>query len=153
MNQGEHTVSIVADVRELEKLRSFFAATAQALGVEDEPAEDLLLALNEAATNIIVHGYRGRPGVIELHVCPVGVDLELHLRDGAPLFNPTSVPPLRTDLPLAQRRLGGMGVHLARHFTDELRYAVTPQGGNELTLVKRGVLTTPTKEASRGTDD
>ncbi len=152
MSQRAHLVSIPADVRELEQLRQFFEAAAAQLGVDGEGAADLLLALNEAATNIIVHGYKGRPGTLELQITPVGADLMLQLRDRAPLFDPTTVPPPRTDLPLEQRRLGGMGVHLTRHFTDELRYRVTPEGGNELILVKRGVLADPAKESSSGTD-
>lgn len=152
MSQSAHTLAIPADVRELEALRRFFTRAAQALGVDDERADDLLLALNEAATNIIVHGYGGRPGTLELQVCPVGPDLELRLRDRAPPFDPTSVPPPRTDLPLELRRPGGMGVHLCRHFTDELRYRATPEGGNELTLVKRGALAGAPKEDPRGTD-
>lgn len=146
MTQSAHTLTIPADVRELEALRQFFAAAAGELGAGGGPAEELLIALNEAATNIIVHGYGGRPGTIELRVRAAGPDLEVRLRDRAPPFDPTAVPPPRTDLPLAQRRPGGMGVHLARHFADELRYMVTADGGNELTLVKRGALAPPPQE-------
>lgn len=152
MSESVHTVSVAADVRELETLRQFFAAAAGALGAGAGPVDDMLLAINEAATNIIVHGYGGRSGTVELLVRPVGPDLEVRLRDRAPLFDPTTVPAPRTDLPLELRRPGGMGVHLTRHFTDELRYAVTPEGGNELILVKRGALADAPKEDPRGTD-
>ena len=43
---------------------------------------------------------------------------------------------LRAQPPLAQRPLGGMGVHMMRNYTDELHYNVTPDGRNQLTLVK-----------------
>jgi serine/threonine-protein kinase RsbW len=151
MSQGERALSIAADVRELERLRQFFEAAAAALGAHPEGALDLLVALNEVATNTIVHGYRGLPGTLEVRLRPLGADLEVRLRDSAPPFDPTSVPPPRIDLPLELRQPGGMGLLLARHYTDELRHALTPEGGNELTLVKRGVLPGPPQEDPSGT--
>lgn len=151
MIQGERALSIPADVRELERLRQFFEATSAELGADADAALDMLVALNEVATNVIVHGYRGQPGTVDVLVRPTGADLVVQLRDSAPPFDPTTVPPPRTDLPLEQRRPGGMGLLLTRHYTDELRYGVTPDGGNELTLVKRGVLSAPPKEDRSGT--
>jgi anti-sigma regulatory factor (Ser/Thr protein kinase) len=62
--------------------------------------------------------------------------LVVQLCDQAPLFDPTKVPPPDLNQPLEQRRFGGLGVHLARHFTDSIEYCVTPDGCNELTLKK-----------------
>ena len=151
MSDEVRTISVPAVVAELETLRQFFAATAKQLGADQSSSTDLLVALNEAATNIIVHGYKGRSGTIELLICSQGADLKLQLRDWAPLFDPTTVPPPQIDLPLEQRAPGGMGVHLTRHFSDDMLYRVTPDGGNELTLVKRGVLAAP-KEYHGGDD-
>jgi anti-sigma regulatory factor (Ser/Thr protein kinase) len=47
------------------------------------------------------------------------------------------VPVPDLDLPLDRRQLGGMGVHLARELTDEVRHRELGQRGNELTLIKR----------------
>jgi serine/threonine-protein kinase RsbW len=139
MGDGEHCISIVAGPRELETLRSFLHAVALELGVAEARALDLLVAANELATNIMAHGYRGRRGPIELCVRAVGGAVEVRLRDEAPHFDPTAVPPPQAGLPPHLRPPGGMGLQLARHFSDELRYRVGPQGQNELTLVKRGV--------------
>lgn len=67
-------------------------------------------------------------------------------RDQAPLFDPTNAPEPDMSLPLDLRPLGGLGVFLIRQYMDEMSYRVTPQGGNELTLVKREVLS----DVSRG---
>jgi anti-sigma regulatory factor (Ser/Thr protein kinase) len=58
------------------------------------------------------------------------------------------VPEPRLDLPLEQRPLGGMGIHLARTLTDGLDHRILPDGGNETTLTK---LLRPA--AARETDD
>jgi serine/threonine-protein kinase RsbW len=152
MSQAEYTLTVPAELAQLEALRQFFEDVAADLRLEQEPTLDLLVALSEVATNSILHGYRGAPGTLELRVRPAGPDLVLTLRDHAPLFDPTAVPPPRTDLPLELRPPGGMGLLLTRHYTDELRHRPAPDGANELTLVKRGVLTTPQKENPGGAD-
>lgn len=146
MSGRDHALSIAADLNELETLRRFIEATALQLGLDREPTLDLLVALSEVATNAIVHGYRGAPGTIDVLVHSSGPDLVIAMRDHAPRFDPTTVPPPRTDLPLELRQPGGMGLLLTRHYTDELRYRVTPDGHNELILVKRGVLPHPEEQ-------
>jgi serine/threonine-protein kinase RsbW len=139
MGGGERCISMIAGPRELETLRSFLHAVALELGVAEAQALDLVVAANELATNIVAHGYQGRPGPIELCVRTVGGAVEVRLRDEAPPFDPTALPPPRADLPPHLRPPGGMGLQLARHFSDELRYRAGPRGQNELTLVKRGL--------------
>jgi serine/threonine-protein kinase RsbW len=62
--------------------------------------------------------------------------LLIKVLDDAPLFDPTATPTPDITVPLAQRPFGGMGVHMMREFVDELKYQVTANGRNQLTLVK-----------------
>ena len=107
------------------------------MGAHTEAVSDLLMAANEAAVNIVVHGYQERSGVIDVEVTQNGDYLEVHLRDQAPPFDPTTIPPPDTTLPLEQRPYGGMGMHLIRQLVDTVTYRFTPQGENELILAKR----------------
>ena len=75
-----------------------------------------------------------RESVIE--IAQAGKDLQIKLRDQAPTFDPTTVPTPDVSVPLGQQPYSGMGVHMMRSFTDELRYRVTDEGENELILVK-----------------
>jgi anti-sigma regulatory factor (Ser/Thr protein kinase) len=68
-----------------------------------------------------------------------GADLIVILRDRAPTFDPTTVPPPDLTLPLEQRPIGGVGLHLVRHMVDELRHRPRPGGGNEITFVKKAI--------------
>ena len=72
--------------------------------------------------------------------------IEIRLRDQAPLFDPTRVPTPDLTLSLYKRPLGGMGVHVTRQVVDAMRYRVTPEGGNELTLVKQAIVAQSRKE-------
>ena len=83
---------------------------------------------------------------IEIELRQRGDAIEIALRDHAPLFDPTQVPTPDLTLPLHKRPLGGMGVHVTRQIMDAMRYRVTPEGGNELTLVKRANVTRSRKE-------
>jgi len=121
----------------LEKIRSFIAETGQNLCVGEECQECLVHAVDEAASNIILHGYDGRPGEIEIAVSRVGDNLVVRICDQAPPFNPTNYPMPDLTLPLKKRPLGGLGIYFIRHFTDDVCYRRTSQGDNELTLVKK----------------
>ena len=137
-----HVVSlrVAADVAQLAAIRAFVEQHTRALGVDEAAMYDLVLAVNEVATNIMIHGYRRQPeGEIEIDLRRQGDAIEIRLRDQARLFDPTRVPAPDLNLPLHKRPLGGMGVHVTRQITDAIRYRVTPEGGNELTLVKSAI--------------
>lgn len=140
------SLRVAADVGQLAAIRAFVEQHSRALGIDPFEIYDLILAVNEVATNIVVHGYRGQAGTIEIEMQQRGEALEIRLRDHAPLFDPTRVPPPDLTLPLHQRPFGGMGVHVTRELMDELDYHVTPDGGNELTLVKRAIVASSRKE-------
>lgn len=141
-------LTVAADLHNLDRACGFVVDTARSLGVAPEAFFKLRLAVDEVVTNIIEHGYQGRPGEIEIGVERTGDALRICLRDTAPLFDPTATPPLDLNVPLEQHASSGWGLHLVRTIMDELIYRVMPGGGNELTLVKRGVVSEAGQEAA-----
>jgi serine/threonine-protein kinase RsbW len=137
----ETSLRIEAKLDNLNRIRHFVEERATKLGADPAAVSDVVLAINEAATNIVVHGYQKAPGLIEIEVRRKGGFLEVDVRDHAPAFDPTTVPAPDLTLPLDQRPYGGLGIFLIRKLVDKVIYRITAQGGNELTLVKR--LTTP----------
>ena len=134
------TLHVQADVSELAKIRDFVEVQAGALGVKPDAVYDVVLAANEIATNIVVHGYRGQPGTIEIEMRSEGDAAKIVLRDQAPPFDPTLAATPDITVPLEKRPRGGMGIHLTRRLTDAMLHRVGPDGGNEVTLIKRGVI-------------
>ena len=128
---------VAAELNNLETMRHFVEESARALHVDQDTAFDLAQAVDECATNIVEHGYQGQPGSIEIEIDRAGENLAIVLRDHAPPFDPTGVPPPDLTLPLEEREPGGLGVYLARHMVDEMRHRALPDGGNELTMLKR----------------
>jgi anti-sigma regulatory factor (Ser/Thr protein kinase) len=129
---------IPARLENLSEIRHFVRERATTLDVDPDVIPDVLLAVDEAATNVVVHGYQGREGVVEIEVLREGDALVIRLRDEAEPFDPTNLPSPDLTAPLEERALGKMGVYLVRQVMDEMSHRVTLQQGNELTLVKRG---------------
>jgi serine/threonine-protein kinase RsbW len=143
-------LKIMAKLEHLAEIYGFVRDTAATLSLDSADAYDLQLAVDEAVTNIIIHGYQGRGGKIEIEIEQDGDTLVVRLRDEAPPFDPTTVPPPDLTRPLAEQSPGGRGIHLMRQVMDEAIHQVTAGGGNELTLVKKGVVTI---QADGGTDN
>jgi serine/threonine-protein kinase RsbW len=140
MTTAPASLRIAADLRNLAKVRHFVHDTALALGADPNEVDDVVQAVDELVTNIMVHGYAGQAGMIELEARVVGCALEIVLRDRAQAFDPTRAPSPDRTLPLEARPLGGMGIYLARQLVDDITHRVPPQGGNELTLTKKAII-------------
>jgi serine/threonine-protein kinase RsbW len=132
------TLRVQAVLENLRIIRQFVEEQAQAAGFPPARIDDLVLATDEAATNIVMHGYRGDvspAAVIEVEVASDSRELQVHLRDNARPFDPTATPVIDHLPPPTEREPGGLGIFLMRKTTDALRYRQTPDGRNELTLI------------------
>ena len=134
---AESHLCIAANLENLSTIREFVRQSASAFQIDADSVCDVLLAVDEAATNIIVHGYRGCQGTIEIDMEYLGDSLVVRLRDEANPFDPRCVPAADVELPLEQRAPGGLGIHLMRRLVDDVGHCLTAKGGNELTLVKK----------------
>lgn len=139
MVEVRRRLRIPADVERLAEVRAAVREVARACEAPPDCLDDLVQAVDEAATNIIVHGYRNEPGTIDLTAELVGEDIVVTLEDHAPTFDPTAVSAPDLTLPPEHRRPGGMGVHLIRLATDSLEHSPRPGGGNILTLTRSRV--------------
>ena len=95
------------------------------------------VALEEHLTNVLSYGYE--PGAPRRVVVSMKVErgcLCVSVEDEGKPFNPLSVPAVDTSIPLTEKPLGGLGVHLMRQFIDELSYA-RESGKNVLRMRKR----------------
>jgi serine/threonine-protein kinase RsbW len=128
---------LAAELNNLETMRRFVEESALALQADQNTAFDLAQAADECITNIIEHGYQGQPGSLEIEIERVDEILTIELRDHAPVFDPTGVPPPDLTLPLEAREPGGLGIYLARHMVDDMQHRALPSGGNVLTLIKQ----------------
>jgi anti-sigma regulatory factor (Ser/Thr protein kinase) len=81
------------------------------------------LAIEEIVTNIIKYGYDDTAA----HAITVNLDLlpdtiRLQLKDDGHSFDPLQTPEPNIHVPLDQRKVGGLGLHLVREMVDRIVY-------------------------------
>lgn len=110
----------------LGRIGEYVLDAATSAGLERREAYRLRLAVDEIATNAIVHGYdeAGTTGDLIVQADFDDRHLQLVLEDAGPEYDPLSTPPPDDlDQPLDDRDIGGLGVFLALKGVDEFRYS------------------------------
>jgi serine/threonine-protein kinase RsbW len=128
--------SIEADLENLKEVRSFILKSGNTLGVKNDTLGDLCLVVDEAVTNIVLHGYDGREGNVDVQMERDGDSVVISIRDTAESFDAADVETPHLETSLREREFGGMGIFLIRKLTDEAEFRTLPGLGNELRLVK-----------------
>ncbi|HSR29244.1 MAG TPA: ATP-binding protein [Anaerolineae bacterium] len=131
------TTKLMIDLAKLAQVRSFVLRTGRDLGLEAEAIDALLLAVEEACSNVCRHAYGGECGQIELTIVSGDGAVEVVLRDWGAAFDPLAVPIPDVTAPLEERSLGGLGVYLMRKLMDQVDFEFDGESGNTLTMVKR----------------
>ena len=135
--ETRRTIRIPAELGRVADVRQLVRDVAGICQAPEPCMDDLVQAVDEATTNVIVHGYRGAPGWVDVAAERVGDRIVVTVTDEARQFDPTLVPEPDLSVPPHRRRPGGMGIHLIRQATDRLEHEPRPGGGNILMLDRR----------------
>lgn len=132
-----HRITRAAYLESLRDFREFIKEhCAKIPGVNNQILYDVQLAVDEACTNIITHGYQDlNPGSIILDLEIESDRLTISLTDFGHSFEPTSAPTPDIHAPLEERQVGGYGLFLIQQSMDEIDYRVT-EDGNTMILIK-----------------
>ncbi len=117
----------------LSPIRDYVKEAAASAGVGHSETYNLLLAVDEIATNVIVHGYEeaGLHGDISVEATKQDDSLVIRLSDHGKSYDPNlHQEPDDEGLfkELSDRPIGGLGIMLARDGVDDLQYESTDQG-------------------------
>jgi anti-sigma regulatory factor (Ser/Thr protein kinase) len=83
----------------------------------------LLLCVDELVTNIIAHAYKDKEEHAVLLECRLFDNrIELELRDDGTPFDPTQKQTPNVDIPIEDRNIGGLGIHLVTTLMDKVEY-------------------------------
>jgi anti-sigma regulatory factor (Ser/Thr protein kinase) len=134
------TLTVPGELSSLAPIAEFVLQQAHAANLDKRATYQLRLAVDEIATNIVVHGYEenGRTGEIVVTAARDHRALVITLDDTAPPYDPLDrdVAGVEADFdkPLEERQIGGLGVYFAMHAVDEFRYEYK-DGKNRNTFV------------------
>lgn len=111
------------DLAEIPRLADAVAAFCAPLDPSPKDLMGLQLVLEELVTNVINHGYAdGQPHTFTVSLSLEGRQVTAVIDDDAPAFDPLARAEVDTTLPLDQRPIGGLGVHLVKKLTQRAHY-------------------------------
>jgi anti-sigma regulatory factor (Ser/Thr protein kinase) len=110
---------------------------AELAGFDEAMAGRLSLAVDEAATNVIEHAYGGAGDRdFEVRLEDRGAEFRVEVVDTGVMVDPRSFPSVDLERYRAERRKGGLGVHLMEKIMDSVTFRRTARR-NVCVLVKR----------------
>jgi PAS domain S-box-containing protein len=132
----EHAlISVHSRDEEIPRLSQELEGIMSRAGFSGKQILDMQLAVEEAFINIIRHGYHGVYGAVLIAMDFEEGRLKVKIEDDAPPFDPTKFQEPDFSADLEERPVGGLGIHLMRSLSDEMRYEYE-NGKNRLMLIK-----------------
>ena len=141
--------------RTLAVLRAFAAAVATQMGFDDEEADKIEMAVDEACANVVRHAYKHlgvspdlpaerqtpdpethRSCVLKVRIAFTEDCLEIAIIDHGIGQNNTPPGVSSVEEFTARGGGGGLGVYIIRNFMDEVAYEYPPECGTRLTMKK-----------------
>ena len=128
-------ITLTNKIEEISKIAGFIDEIAADIKLDQSTANKLNLALEEAVTNVVNYAYPDAVGTIDIHAIEKQGLLVFNIIDSGIPFDPTKAPEADTSSSVAERPIGGLGIHLVRTIMDTVQYDYS-DGKNILTLTK-----------------
>jgi serine/threonine-protein kinase RsbW len=121
----------------LSSIRDFIASAAREVGIQEDTVENIMLAVDEACSNIIKHAYKSNPeGEIKIDLEYLNGKFTVIIQDQGSSFEPDLIPEPDLQKYYRQRRVGGLGMYLMKSLMDEVQYITIPGKYNRVLLTK-----------------
>jgi serine/threonine-protein kinase RsbW len=135
---SKRQITRAAELESLSVFRDFIKSACQEnVEIDEQTCYDLQLAVDEACTNVITHGYEGmNPGSIILALEIGRNQVVVNLTDFGHPFEPSGAPIPDVEAGLEDRPMGGFGLFFIYQTMDEVQYRTT-EDGNCLIFIKR----------------
>jgi serine/threonine-protein kinase RsbW len=105
-------------------------------GLAGDAVADMNVALDEVLTNVLSHAYDdASPHDIRIVLAVYPGALQAEVEDDGRPFDPRTVPPPDRTAALAERKVGGLGIHFVRSLMSEFAYQRV-DGRNRLVLTR-----------------
>src|SRR5258708_16471084 len=113
MHEGSITIRIAADVKEIERLNRLVRQFGELHDVPSRTLYAVNLALDELVTNVVLYGFESAVDKeVLITIATRNGELIASVSDDGREFNPLEVKTPDLNATLAERDLGGLGIHL-----------------------------------------
>ncbi|MEK7809318.1 MAG: ATP-binding protein [Chloroflexota bacterium] len=134
---SESRLSVTARYDRIKQICSFVVDAANVAGLDESSTFQCQIAVDEACTNIIEHGYEGEDkGRIDVICNTTPGVLKIELLDQALPFDLDKVPEPELGAPLEDMKIGGLGIYFMKKMMDDVSFS-RENGTNKLMLLKR----------------
>ena len=104
-------------------VRDVSRMVAEGAGFDEATANQIALAVDEAATNVLEHAYHGASGrPVELRFRADAAQFRVDVCDAGDGVDPRAVPEVDLRQYASERRTGGLGVHLMGKIMDSVTF-------------------------------
>lgn len=120
---------------ELENIRNFVVSNALSAGLNNEEAQNMALAVDEACTNLINYSFN-KESDREIRLLATSKEnlIEIEIFDNGPSFNPLDLPEVNLNEYFAEMKKGGLGIKIIKTLIDEIVYIPAGKESNDNTL-------------------
>ena len=133
--KSRHILVVESQRENLPRIAEFVEEQLLGLGIPDKDIFEVGLAVDEACSNIILHGCGEDGGTIEIELAVSDDRIAVTLADNCRPFNPLTVEPPDLCDDIEKRKVGGLGVFLIKKTMDEVGYEYR-DGKNVLFIAK-----------------
>ena len=121
----------------LSDIREFIDSLVRKAGVSPEVIEDIILAVDEACTNIIKHSYKYFPdGEIIVKIKYSENKILITITDHGEHFQPHKITKPDLQEYYKHKKVGGLGMYLMKTLMDDVKYSSVPGKYNQVLLTK-----------------
>jgi serine/threonine-protein kinase RsbW len=130
-------LKVKSKTENLSIIRDFINSSAADAGLKADVIESIILAVDEACTNIIKHAYKSFPdGELIIKTKSTLNRFIISITDFGNSFEPEMIPEPDLQKYYRQRRVGGLGMYLMKTLMDDVKYKSIPGKYNEVLLSK-----------------
>ena len=121
----------------LSSIRDFVSNYAREAGINQDIIEKIILAVDEACTNIMKHAYKSFPeGEIIIKAKFDKHRFTIVIRDFGNSFDADKIPAPDLKRYYKEKKVGGLGMYLMKTLMDDVQYLTVPGKYNQVLLSK-----------------
>ena len=130
-------LKVKSKTENLSEIRDFVSSNASKAGISSSTIDNIILAVDEACTNIIKHAYKLSPqGEIIIRIDYDEQKFTVTIIDYGKSFEPNRIPLPDLQKYYREHRVGGLGMYLMKSLMDNVEYTTVPGKYNQVLLSK-----------------
>lgn len=133
----EKEIVVKSKTENLSVVRDFICDCFNERGIAAKTLDDVVLAVDEACTNVIKHAYKYLPdGEIKIRLKFTDKKFTVDITDYGKSFESDLLKRPDMNEYFKMRKVGGLGVHLMKTLMDDVKYDSVPGKYNRVVLTK-----------------